>query len=91
MKTKLFISVYIDIGSGSSNSATVAFDFGTTSSTSRQWDIKVAQIPCGSSYGYWWIYIHCINRAHYYQTYFLLDKTKLGTDGQALFYVLSKK
>ena len=52
MKTKLFISVYIDIGSGSSNSATVAFDFGTTSSTSRQWDIKVAQIPCGSSYGY---------------------------------------
>ena len=52
MKTKLFISVYIDIGSGSGNSATVAFDFGTTSSTSRQWDIKVAQIPCGSSYGY---------------------------------------
>ena len=52
MKTKLLISVYIDIGSGSSNSATVAFDFGTTSSTSRQWDIKVAQIPCGSSYGY---------------------------------------
>ena len=46
------ITVYIDIGTGSSDSATVAFDFGTTSSTSRQWDIKVAQIPCGSSYGY---------------------------------------
>jgi hypothetical protein len=43
--------IYIDIGTGSSDSATVSFDFGTTSSTSHQWDIKVAQIPCGSTYG----------------------------------------
>ena len=41
--------VYLDIGN--SDSSTVEFAFGTTSSTSRQWDVKVAQIPCGASYG----------------------------------------
>ena len=46
----IYILVYLDIGN--SDSSTVEFAFGTTSSTSRQWDVKVAQIPCGASYGY---------------------------------------
>jgi len=42
--------IYIDIGAANSDTATVAFTIGTTSSTSRIWDIKVAQIPCGANY-----------------------------------------
>merc|ERR1719150_1174301 len=42
--------IYIDIGAANSDTATVAFTIGTTSSTSRIWDIKVAQIPCGVNY-----------------------------------------
>merc|ERR1719266_2635019 len=42
--------IYIDIGAANSDTATVAFTIGTTSSTSRKWDIKVAQIPCGANY-----------------------------------------
>merc|ERR1712241_667598 len=41
--------IYVDIGSGSSDTATLAFAF-TGSSTSRKWDIKVAQIPCSQTY-----------------------------------------
>merc|ERR1719150_3442803 len=42
--------IYIDIGAANSDTATVAFTIGATSSTSRIWDIKVAQIPCGANY-----------------------------------------
>ena len=37
--------VYMDMGHDSTNSATVSFTFSGTSTT-RQWDIKVTQIPC---------------------------------------------
>jgi len=42
--------MYIDIGSGSSDTATLQFSFGTSTTVSRKWDIKVAQIPCGKNY-----------------------------------------
>jgi len=42
--------IYVDIGAANSDTATIAFTIGTTSSTSRLWDIKVAQIPCGANY-----------------------------------------
>ena len=45
----LYFSVYVDIGNGASDTATLAFAF-TGSSTSRKWDIKVAQIPCSTTY-----------------------------------------
>ena len=40
--------VYMDMGNQNSNTATVAFTFSGTSTT-RQWDIKVTQIPCHGS------------------------------------------
>ena len=40
--------MYLDIGQGSSDSATLAFTFSGT--FSRYWDIKVTQIPCGVTY-----------------------------------------
>jgi len=42
--------IYVDIGAASSDTATISFTIGTTTSTSRIWDIKVAQIPCGANY-----------------------------------------
>ena len=42
------ILVYIDAGAACSNTATLAFTF--TNAQSRQFDIKVSQIPCGSEY-----------------------------------------
>ena len=45
----LNILVYVDIGNESSGTATLAFAF-TGASTQRKWDIKVAQIPCGTRY-----------------------------------------
>jgi len=41
--------IYVDIGNGASDTATLAFAF-TGSSTARKWDIKVAQIPCSTTY-----------------------------------------
>ena len=40
--------MYLDIGRGSSDSATLAFTFSGT--FSRYWDIKITQIPCGVIY-----------------------------------------
>merc|ERR1712156_14566 len=41
--------IYVDIGNESSGTATLAFAF-TGASTQRKWDIKVAQIQCGTRY-----------------------------------------
>lgn len=41
--------IYVNMGAGASDSAGLAFSF-TGSSTSRKWEIKTAQIPCGSNY-----------------------------------------
>ena len=41
--------IYVDLGALPSDSATLNFGF-TGASTSRLWDIKVAQIPCGANY-----------------------------------------
>ena len=44
-----YISVYVDLGTGASDSATLALAF-QNANTNRKWDIKVAQIPCGATY-----------------------------------------
>ena len=41
--------VYVEMGQGSTDTATLAFTFSTTS-TARTWEIKATQIPCGASY-----------------------------------------
>ena len=41
--------VYVEMGQGSTDTATLAFTFSTTS-TVRTWEIKATQIPCGASY-----------------------------------------
>ncbi len=41
--------IYVDIGTGSSDTATLALAF-TGTSTQRKWDVKVAQIPCFANY-----------------------------------------
>ena len=41
--------VYVEMGRGSTDTATLAFTF-STSSTARTWEIKATQIPCGASY-----------------------------------------
>ena len=45
----VFFLVYMDMGGESTNTATVSFTFSGTSTT-RQWDIKVTQIPCYASW-----------------------------------------
>ncbi len=40
--------VYYDIGSGSTDTATVTFAFSATASTVRTWEIKVTQIECSN-------------------------------------------
>ena len=40
--------VYLDVGRGSSDTATLAFTFSGT--FSRYWDIKITQIPCDVTY-----------------------------------------
>ena len=48
--TICFIVVYVDLGTSSSDTATLAFSFNTASTTAtRAWEIKVTQIPCGST------------------------------------------
>ena len=48
LSSKFSFSVYLDLGRGSSDSATLAFTFSGT--LSRYWDIKVTQIPCDVTY-----------------------------------------
>ena len=38
--------VYVDLGTGSTDTGTINFAFSTTASTNRQWEIKVTQVPC---------------------------------------------
>ena len=45
-----YFIVYIDVGDGATDSATLSFDF-TGTATTRTWDIKVTQIPCNSNFG----------------------------------------
>ena len=40
--------VYVDIGNVATDTATLAFTFGTTTSTVRTWEIKVSQISCSN-------------------------------------------
>ena len=47
--------VYVDLGTGASDSATLALAF-MNANTNRKWDIKVAQIPCGATYAYVFLY-----------------------------------
>jgi len=42
--------LYLDVGTVSTDTATLAFAFSTTT-FNRFWDIKVTQIPCNSNYG----------------------------------------
>lgn len=50
-KTSGLLSVYIDMGKDNDDSASFTFTFGDVSSSNgRQWEIKVAQIPCFSNY-----------------------------------------
>lgn len=44
-----FPTVYLDLGSASSDTATLELSF-SGASTTRKWEIKVAQIPCGATY-----------------------------------------
>lgn len=41
--------IYVEMGRGATDTATLAFTFSTTS-TARTWEIKATQIPCGASY-----------------------------------------
>ena len=43
--------IYMDVGPAEGATGTITFNFATTSSTSRQWEIKVTQIPCWQSRG----------------------------------------
>ena len=38
----------MDVGTTCTGTATLAFSFSTVSSTTRQWEMKVTQIPCSS-------------------------------------------
>ena len=46
---KLFFSVYVDMGTLASDTATLSFAF-KGESTLRAWEVKVSQIPCAASY-----------------------------------------
>ena len=42
-------TVYVDLGTASSGSATLNFNFDNTDATSgRTWDVKLTQVECGS-------------------------------------------
>ena len=47
-----FSSVYVDIGTGASDTATLNFDFSdsTALQNSRFFEVKVTQLPCSSEY-----------------------------------------
>ncbi|XP_059087652.1 uncharacterized protein LOC131884036 [Tigriopus californicus] len=42
--------MYIDVGNDGKSAATLAFNFNGNSRTDKEWEIKVAQIPCRSEY-----------------------------------------
>ena len=42
------VAVYVDMGRVPSDTATISFNFNSAASTSRQWEIKVTQLECGS-------------------------------------------
>ena len=44
-------TVYVDIGSASTDTAMLDFTFASSSSSTRQFEIKATQIPCGANYG----------------------------------------
>ncbi len=44
--------VYMDMSTSSTGSATLAFTFSSTASTTRKWEAKVTQIPCNANYRY---------------------------------------
>ena len=41
----------MEMGSVATDTATLEFTFASTTSTTRQWEIKATQIPCGANYG----------------------------------------
>ncbi len=51
---KMFFSVYIDMGNQPTDSSTLSFAF-TTTSTTRNWEIKVSQIECSNPGR--WVYV----------------------------------
>jgi hypothetical protein len=62
-----FITVYLDAGALSTDTATLAFAFSGT--FSRYWDIKVTQIPCTSNYQLRLFILACLaqlNPAYYF-------------------------
>ena len=42
--------IYYELGTGTSATASLNFNFANTASTIRQFEIKVTQIPCAASY-----------------------------------------
>jgi len=40
--------IYMDMGNGASDTATLTFTFAATTSTIRTWELKATQIPCSS-------------------------------------------
>ena len=42
------ISVYVEVGKDAGATATLAFTFGTSTTVSRLWEIKVTQIECSN-------------------------------------------
>ena len=49
LKHKFIFSVYMDMGTASTATATLAFTFAGASTT-RMWEIKATQIPCSANY-----------------------------------------
>ena len=41
--------IYMEMGTGASDTATLAFTFATSASTTRAWEIKATQVPCSSN------------------------------------------
>ncbi len=48
MLTSKKILVYVDMGNQATDTVTLAFTFSTSSSTTRNWEIKVSQISCNN-------------------------------------------
>ena len=40
----------MEMGNAASDTATLEFNFGSAASSTRQWEIKATQIPCGANY-----------------------------------------
>ena len=46
MKYKIVFIVYVEVGKDAGATATLAFTFGTSTTQSRSWEIKVTQLEC---------------------------------------------